>query len=139
MYSLGIILNMSKTILVADDEPSLRLLVKATLALKKYTVIDVSNGQEALEMAKQVNPDAILLDVMMPFLTGFQVCELLKKDPSTASIPVIILTAKGGQDDKEMSKSVGASFFLNKPFRPPDLLNAVEFVLGLSAPNSASA
>ena len=57
---------MNKTILLADDEPSLRLLVKATLAAKKYTVIEAANGHDALNLAKQVNPDAILLDVMMP-------------------------------------------------------------------------
>ncbi|MDX1920022.1 MAG: response regulator [Candidatus Caenarcaniphilales bacterium] len=124
---------MSHTILVADDEPSLRLLVKATLASRKYTIIEVSNGQDALNLAKQVNPDVILLDVMMPFLTGFQVCAELKKDAKTASVPVIILTAKGGQDDKEMAHSVGASHFLNKPFRPPDLLSAIDYVLSLSA------
>jgi DNA-binding response OmpR family regulator len=124
---------MSKTILVADDEPSLRLLVKATLAARKYTLLEVSNGQDALNIARQVNPDLVLLDVMMPFLTGFQVCTELKKDASTCRIPVIILTAKGGQDDKDMATSVGASHFITKPFRPPELLKAVDFVLNLSA------
>jgi CheY-like chemotaxis protein len=120
---------MSRTILVADDEPSLRLLVKATLAARKYTLIEVANGQDALNLARQANPDLILLDVMMPFLTGFQVCTELKKDINTAKIPVIILTAKGGQDDKDMAISVGASHFLTKPFRPPELLQAVDLVL----------
>jgi two-component system alkaline phosphatase synthesis response regulator PhoP len=119
---------MSKTILVADDEPSLRLLVKATLAIKKFTVVEVSNGQDALNLARQIKPDLVLLDVMMPFLTGFQVCAELKKDSSTAQIPVIILTAKGGQDDKDLAHSVGASHFLTKPFRPPELLAAVDYV-----------
>ncbi|MDJ0624833.1 MAG: response regulator [Candidatus Caenarcaniphilales bacterium] len=121
---------MSRTILVADDEPSLRLLVKATLASRKYTLIEVSNGQEALDLAKQINPDIVLLDVMMPYLTGFQVCTELRKDPKTVNVPIIILTAKGGQDDKDMASSVGANHFLTKPFRPPDLLNAIDFVLG---------
>lgn len=124
---------MSYTILVADDEASLRLLVKATLASRKYTIIEVSNGQDALNLAKQVNPDVILLDVMMPYLTGFQVCTELRKDAKTASVPVIILTAKGGQDDRELALSVGATHFLTKPFRPPDLLNAIDYVLGISA------
>ncbi|MFN5540236.1 MAG: PleD family two-component system response regulator [Candidatus Melainabacteria bacterium] len=127
---------MNKTILLADDEPSLRLLVKATLAAKKYTVIEAANGHDALNLAKQVNPDAILLDVMMPFLTGFQVCAELRKDPKTAKMPIIILTAKGGDDDKDMAKSVGANHFLTKPFRPSELLQAVEIVL---ASASASA
>ncbi|HEY9886575.1 MAG TPA: response regulator [Vampirovibrionales bacterium] len=117
------------SILIADDEPSLRLLVKATLSSRKYTVIEATNGQEALELAKQHKPDLILLDVMMPFLTGFQVCAELRKDNELIRVPVVILTAKGGQDDKEMAKSVGATYFLTKPFRPPDLLNAVDLVL----------
>ncbi len=123
---------MSKTILVADDEPSLRLLVKATLASRKYTLIEAANGQDALNLAKQVNPDLVLLDVMMPYLTGFQVCAELRKNASTAKIPVIILTAKGGQDDKDMALSVGAQHFLTKPFRPPELLQAVDLVLNSS-------
>ena len=120
---------MSKTILIADDEPSLRLLVKATLAAKKYTVIEVANGQDALKIAQQANPDLILLDVMMPYLTGFQVCTELKKEASTSRIPVIILTAKGGQDDQDLALKVGAAHFLTKPFRPPELLKAVDLVL----------
>jgi CheY-like chemotaxis protein len=127
-----IIFSMSITILVADDEPSLRLLVKASLAARKYTILEVANGQEALNLAKQATPDLILLDVMMPFMTGFQVCAELRKDPRTASIPVIILTAKGGQDDKDMAVSVGANHFLTKPFRPPELMGAVDYVLNLS-------
>lgn len=126
---------MSKTILVADDEPSLRLLVKATLAARKYILIEAANGQDALNLAKQVNPDLVLLDVMMPYLTGFQVCGELKKNANTAKIPVIILTAKGGQDDKDMAISVGASHFLTKPFRPPELLQAVDLVLNLKVPS----
>ncbi len=125
-FQLG---KMSKTILVADDEPSLRLLVKATLAARKYTLIEVSNGQDALNIARQIIPDLALLDVMMPYLTGFQVCSELKKDAVTSKIPVIILTAKGGQDDKDLALSVGASHFLTKPFRPPELLSAVDLVL----------
>lgn len=120
---------MTYTILIADDEPSLRLLVKASLAVRKYTIIEVANGQDALNLAKQVQPDLVLLDVMMPFLTGFQVCEEMRKDPKTAKIPVIILTAKGGQDDRELANSVGASHFLTKPFRPPELLAAVDMIL----------
>ncbi|MDX1918809.1 MAG: response regulator [Candidatus Caenarcaniphilales bacterium] len=120
---------MSTTILVADDEPSLRLLVKATLASRKYTIVEVANGQDALNLAKQVHPNLILLDVMMPFMTGFQVCAELRKDPNLIKTPVIILTAKGGKDDEDMAHSVGATYFLTKPFRPTDLLHAIDLVL----------
>lgn len=120
---------MTCTILIADDEPSLRLLVKASLAVRKYTIVEATNGQDALNLAKQINPDLVLLDVMMPFMTGFQVCDAMRKDPKTAKVPVIILTAKGGQDDKDMAISVGANHFLTKPFRPPELLGAVDLIL----------
>ncbi len=129
---------MAYTILIADDEPSLRLLVKASLAVRKHTIIEVANGQDALNLARQVQPDLVLLDVMMPFLTGFQVCEEMRKDPKTAKIPVIILTAKGGQDDRELANSVGASHFLTKPFRPPELLAAVDMILNQSIQKEAS-
>jgi len=120
---------MTCTILIADDEPSLRLLVKASLTIRKYTIVEATNGQDALNLAKQINPDLVLLDVMMPFMTGFQVCAEMRKDPKTAKVPVIILTAKGGQDDRDMAISVGANHFLTKPFRPPELLGAVDLIL----------
>lgn len=117
---------MSKTILIADDEPSLRLLVKASLKVKKFTIIEAVNGKEALEFAVQNLPDLILLDVMMPHMTGFQVCTELRKIPATANIPVIILTAKGGSEDRDTAMSAGANHFLTKPFRPPELVKAVD-------------
>jgi len=120
---------MSKTILIADDEASLRLLVKATLSIKKYTIIEATNGKDALVLVKQVNPSLVLLDVMMPHLTGFQVCSEMKKDPIIKNIPVIILTAKGGSEDRETAIAAGADHFLTKPFRPPALLDAVQEIL----------
>lgn len=125
--------HMSKTILIADDEPSLRLLVKATLKARKYNIVEAVNGQEAHDFALQCEPDLILLDVMMPFMTGFQVCTLLRKQPQTMNTPIVILTAKGGQDDKATALSAGASHFLSKPFRPPDLLKVVDQIFKPSA------
>ena len=120
---------MSKTILIADDEASLRLLVKATLALKKYTVIEASNGRDALALIEQARPSLALLDVMMPHLTGFQVCSEVKKDEFLKKIPIIILTAKGGSEDRETATLAGADNFLTKPFRPPALLDAIREIL----------
>lgn len=117
---------MSQTILVADDETSLRLLVKATLKKRGYTLVEAANGKDALNLALQVNPDLILLDVMMPFMTGFQVCSELRKNALTAKTPVVILTAKGGSEDKDTALAAGANFFLTKPFRPSDLLAVVD-------------
>ena len=116
---------MTYTILIADDEPSLRLLVRATLKSAGHTLIEATNGNDALSIARQVLPDLILLDVMMPGLSGFQVCTELRKDKSTERIPVAILTAKGGHEDRDTAKAAGANYFITKPFRPPELLAVV--------------
>ena len=117
-------------ILIADDEPSLRLLVKATLSANNlYELIEASDGNEALNKAKNESPDLILLDVMMPGLSGFEVCERLKNDPKTKNIVIIMLTAKGQQSDRDWAISVGTDYFLTKPFSPIELFNLIEKIL----------
>ena len=117
-------------ILIADDEPSLRLLVKATLsANKSYELVEASDGNEALSKAKSESPDLILLDVMMPGLSGFEVCERLKNDNETKKIVIIMLTAKGQQSDRDWAISVGTDYFLTKPFSPIELFNLIEKIL----------
>lgn len=120
---------MSK-ILIADDEPSLRLLVRATLsANKSFELIESFDGNEALSKAQKELPDLILLDVMMPGLSGFEVCERLKNDPKTKNIIIIMLTAKGQQSDRDWAISVGTDYFLTKPFSPIELFNLIEKIL----------
>src|SRR3990167_7526387 len=117
-------------ILIADDEPSLRLLVKATLnANKSFELIEASDGNEALSKAQSNLPDLILLDVMMPGLSGFEVCERLKNDQKTKNIVIIMLTAKGQQSDRDWAISVGTDYFLTKPFSPIELFNLIEKIL----------
>ena len=120
---------MSK-ILIADDEPSLRLLVRATLsANKSFELLEAFDGTEALSKAQKELPDLILLDVMMPGLSGFEVCERLKNDPKTKNIIIIMLTAKGQQSDRDWAISVGTDYFLTKPFSPIELFNLIEKIL----------
>ena len=120
---------MSK-ILIADDEPSLRLLVRATLSVNKsFEIIEASDGHEALAKAQNDMPDLLLLDVMMPGLSGFEVCERLKNDSKTKKIIIIMLTAKGQQSDKDWAISVGTDYFLTKPFSPIELFNLIEKIL----------
>ena len=117
-------------ILIADDEPSLRLLVKATLsANKSFEIIEAVDGNEALLKAQNESPDLILLDVMMPNLSGFEVCERLKNDPKTKKTIIIMLTAKGQQSDRDWAISVGTDYFLTKPFSPIELYNLIEKIL----------
>lgn len=114
-------------VLIADDEPSLRLLVRATLqANQKYDLIEACDGDEALAMAGSEKPDILLLDIMMPGQSGFEVCEKIKNDDSLKDIIVIMLTAKGQQTDRDWAKSVGANYFLTKPFSPIELLALVD-------------
>ena len=117
-------------ILIVDDEPSLRLLVRATLSANKaFELIEASDGNEALAKAQSDLPELVLLDVMMPGLSGFEVCERLKGDPKTKNIIIIMLTAKGQQSDKDWAISVGADYFLTKPFSPIELFNLIEKIL----------
>lgn len=117
-------------ILIADDEPSLRLLVRATLsANKSFDLIEASDGTEALSKAQSEMPDLLLLDVMMPGLSGFEVCERLKNDPNTKKIIIIMLTAKGQESDRDWAISVGTDYFLTKPFSPIELFNLIEKIL----------
>lgn len=129
VYKQGEPVKMPK-ILIADDEPSLRLLVRATLsANKSFELIEASDGNEALSKAQLELPDLILLDVMMPGLSGFDVCEKLKNDASTKKIIIIMLTAKGQQSDRDWAISVGTDYFLTKPFSPIELFNLIEKIL----------
>lgn len=117
-------------ILIADDEPSLRLLVRATLSVNKsFELVEAADGNEALLKVQSEKPELILLDVMMPKLSGFEVCEKLKNDPSTKNITIIMLTAKGQQSDRDWALSVGTDYFLTKPFSPIELFNLIEKIL----------
>ncbi len=117
-------------ILIADDEPSLRLLVRVTLSANKaLDLIETADGDEALCKSQTEMPDLLLLDVMMPGLSGFEVCERLKNDPKTKNIIIIMLTAKGQQSDRDWAISVGTDYFLTKPFSPIELYNLIEKIL----------
>ena len=109
-------------ILVVDDEQDLLDFVKLRLEAHNYTVITATDGVEALEVFKKEKPDLLLLDILMPKLDGFKVCQALKNDPMTANIPVIILTAKDRVDDIKQAKHFGANGYLIKPFDAATLL-----------------
>ena len=103
-----------KTILIVDDEKDIIELLSYNLAKEGYSVLTARNGRQALEMAKE-GPDIIVLDIMMPEMTGLQVIQELKKEKSTASIPVLFLTAKGSETDEVVGLTVGADDYITKP------------------------
>ena len=116
-------------IIVADDEGALRLLITGTLEIGNYNIVEAENGIEALELVKQERPDLIILDVMMPGMTGYEVCKRIKTNPDIADTKVLILTAKDQQSDKKAALEALADFYLSKPFSPMKLLSMVEEIL----------
>jgi CheY-like chemotaxis protein len=118
------------TVLVCDDEPVLRMLVRATLDHGNYTVVEACDGDEALAQTRSVQPDLILLDMMMPGRSGSDVLRELRADPATAKTPVIMLTARAQASDREAMNLAGADHYLTKPFSPVGLASLVEEVLG---------
>ncbi len=118
-----------KRILLADDEENLRLLVHATLEDPNYEIFEASDGEKALQMARKLRPNLILLDWMMPLLTGIEVARQLRATPETASIPIILLTAKGQERDRRTASDLGLQGYLVKPFSPLELLESVDVLL----------
>jgi DNA-binding response OmpR family regulator len=113
-------------ILIVDDEEKVRTLVDITLSIGKVEVLQSSSGEECLKIARETRPDIILLDVMMPGrFDGFEVCKLLKEDPATRDIYIIMLTAKGQKTDKEKGVASGADDYFVKPFSPMELMEKV--------------
>lgn len=119
-----------KKILIVDDEDKVRKLVEVTLSVGKLEILHASSGDEALQIAREAKPDIILLDIMMPGrLDGYDVCSLLKKDPDTKDIYIIMLTAKGQQAEKERGLAMGADEYFVKPFSPMELMDKIDSIL----------
>lgn len=113
-------------VLVVDDEPDVLLLCRLNLQQRGHEVLEASEGSRALQLARERHPDVIVLDLMLPGMTGYEVLETLKGDLQTSDIPVLVLTAKSLRADRERSHGLGASNFLTKPFLPNELCELVE-------------
>lgn len=120
-----------KTILLADDDANLRTLLRTTLDDPEYRVLEAADGTTALELAGKERPDLVVLDWTMPGMSGLEVAKALGQDPATAHIPVIMLTAKGQEMDKEQWRAIGVYAYLIRPFSPLELLEEVEEALGV--------
>ncbi len=116
---------MKGKILIVDDEREIRQLLKIILQNAQYEVEEAEDGFVAIEKVYSFRPNVIVLDLMMPEITGFQVCRLLKNDPFFHVVPVIILTALDGQEDRQRSHLTGADYFHNKPIRFADFLELI--------------
>jgi CheY-like chemotaxis protein len=124
-------LERLRTVLIADDESSIRLLVHATIESDDYAVVEAADGAQAWALTKELKPSLVLLDVQMPGQSGLDVLHSIKADPGLAETRVILLTSKAQERDIEVGLIAGADFYLTKPFSPLDLLTRVEEALGL--------
>lgn len=120
---------MAGTVLVAEDQEHIRALIEYKLKNSGYTVVSVSDGNAALSRTREIKPDIILLDVMMPLMTGFEVLSALKKDEELKSIPVLLVTAQSKEDEILKGLSMGADDYITKPFSPNELAARVKTVL----------
>jgi len=121
--------NRKKKILIVEDEPDIAESLKARLDLEDFEVQLAGKGEEGVTLARKQKPDLIILDVMLPGIDGYEVCKILKEDPKTQKIPILILTALPHLEDAEKAFSAGANEFLNKPYTNERLLIKVRKLL----------
>jgi len=120
---------MSPTILVADDEPNIVISLEYLLRREGYTVLIARDGQEALETITRDKPDLVLLDVMMPKKTGFEVCQEVRAQDALQGVKILMLTAKGRDTDVAKGLALGADAYMTKPFATRDLVDKVAEIL----------
>jgi two-component system alkaline phosphatase synthesis response regulator PhoP len=117
-------------ILVVDDEIYIVHILDFSLGMEGYEVVTALDGEQGLEKARSQRPDLIVLDIMMPKLDGYETCKMLKADPETRSIPIILLSAKGRNIDQKIGFEVGADDYITKPFSPRKLVERINSILG---------
>lgn len=124
---------MTKKILIADDEQNIVISLEFLMKREGFDVSVATDGDEALERIQALQPDLVLLDVMMPRKTGFEVCQAVKADPALAGVKVLMLTAKGRETEVAKGIALGADAYMTKPFSTKDLVAKVRDLLGLNA------
>ncbi len=123
-----------KKLLVVEDQPDIRSLIRATLEFEEYELHEAEDGVSGLHKARAVRPALILLDVMMPGeLDGIQVCERVRADPAMAGVRIVLLTARGQKTDLQTGKDAGCDAYLIKPFSPLKLIETIEQLLVVDA------
>jgi two-component system, OmpR family, alkaline phosphatase synthesis response regulator PhoP len=112
-------------ILSVDDESEIRELIRLHLERAGFNVVTAGNGEEAIEIVRRELPDVIVLDVMLPDVNGFGLCEILRSCETTASVPIVMLTACSSAESHKVARDTGANDYVNKPFRPAELIECV--------------
>lgn len=120
---------MSEKILLVDDETDMLEMMAYNLGAQGYEILTAVTGLDALNKARRMLPDLIVLDLMLDGIDGFSVCEILRAQPSTRQVPVLVVTALGGQITRLNALAVGADDFLSKPFSPQELVRRIQEIL----------
>ncbi len=123
---------MTHKILIVDDEPNIVISLEFLMKKEGFEVAVAGDGEEALAKVASFNPDLMLLDVMMPKKSGFEVCEMLRADPSKAGLLIVMLTAKGRDTEVAKGLAIGADAYVTKPFSTKDLVVRVKTMLGVA-------
>ena len=123
---------MTHKILIVDDEPNIVISLECLMKKEGFEVAVAGDGEEALAKVASFNPDLMLLDVMMPKKSGFEVCEVLRADPSKAGLLIVMLTAKGRDTEVAKGLAIGADAYVTKPFSTKDLVVRVKTMLGVA-------
>jgi DNA-binding response OmpR family regulator len=129
--------DLKKTILVVEDEPEAAELVEYNLKAAGFKVAIADDGPGALRKARSLKPDLVILDLMLPEIDGLQVCKLLRQDPATKGIPILMLTARASEVDRVLGLELGANDYVTKPFSPRELILRVRNLISREKNGSA--
>ena len=128
---------MKPTVMIVEDEASLVTMLRYNLEKEGYAVTEASDGEEAVTVADETPPDAVILDWMLPRMSGIEVCRQLRRKPETRHVPIIMLTARSEETDKVRGLNVGADDYMTKPFSMPELVARVRALLRRAKPSQA--
>jgi CheY-like chemotaxis protein len=117
-----------RRVLVVDDDPLILEVLKTVLDLEEFDVVTAADGEAGLQSLRQQRPDVVVCDVMMPGIDGLEVCRRIKADPSTADLPVVLLTARDRAEDRVAGEDAGCDAYLTKPFSPLHLIDVISDV-----------
>ena len=121
---------MAKKVLLVDDSATVLMMERMILASERFQIVTAANGEEAHARARSEQPDLILMDIVMPKMTGIQACRAIKEDPTTSHIPVILVTTRGEAESMEAGYSSGCNDYVTKPVNSAELLGKIRNLLG---------
>ena len=128
----------AQKILVVEDEPDIRKLVQYNLTQERFSVLEAEDGEQALKLLQREKPNLVILDLMLPGLSGMELCKLLRQRSETAKLPILMLTAKAGEADRIVGLEMGADDYLAKPFSPREMVARVKAILRRSEAKPAT-